>query len=95
MCVSVENVHSLDDLRDFIHWNLCTKEELLADQFQMTEMNLIRRGRECGLQFSLQGPRAVRLGAIWASDHNIIYFYDARGERYAKQKLKRRLLPAA
>lgn len=94
MCESVDDIRSMSDLRDFIHWSLCSKEELLSDQFHMTEMNLFRRGRECGLQFSLQGPRSVRLGAIWASDHNIIYFYDARGERYAKQKLKHRLLPA-
>jgi hypothetical protein len=30
----------------------------------------------------------VRLGAIWAADRNILYFYDARGERYLKLELK-------
>ena len=34
----------------------------------------------------------MRLGAIWAADHNVIYFYDARGERYLKIKLNRRIV---
>jgi hypothetical protein len=90
---TVDEIRSLNELRDFIHQTLCEKENLLEDQFQMTEMQLFRRGRECGLQFSLHGPRSVRLGAIWAADHNTIYFYDARGNRYLKVRLRHRLLP--
>jgi len=88
---SRDDLCTLDDLRAFVHQTLCGKEGLLADQFPLTEMTLTRRSRCCGLQFSLQGPRDVRLGAIWASDHNLVYFYDARGERYLKVKLNRRL----
>ena len=40
----------------------------------------------------LRKLRDVRLGAIWAADHNLVYFYDARGERYLKIKLARRLM---
>lgn len=93
MCETVEGVRSLEELRKYVHRTLCEKENLLADQFTMTEMQITRRGRGCGLQFSLQGPRSVRLGAIWATDHNMIYFYDAQGERYRKVRLKHRLLP--
>jgi len=89
----VDEVRSLDDLRDFIHRTLCEKENLLPDQFSMSETQLLRRGRDCGLQFLLHGPRSVRLGAIWAADHNTIYFYDAHGVRYQKLRLKHRLLP--
>ncbi len=92
MLDTVDEVRSLDDLRAYIHHTLCEKENLLSDQFRMTEMQLKRRGRDCGLQFSLQGPRSVRLGAIWASDQNLIYFYDARGERYLKVRMRQRLL---
>lgn len=91
---SVDEIRSLDDLRAYIHRTLCEKENLVADQFTMTEMQLARRGRSCGLQFCLNGPRSVRLGAIWASDHNVIYFYDARGIRYAKVRLTHRLFIA-
>jgi hypothetical protein len=90
---AIEEIRSLSDLRTFIHQTLCDKENLLEDQFQMTEMQLFRRGRDCGLQFSLHGPRSVRLGAIWAADQNTIYFYDARGNRYLKLRLRHRLLP--
>lgn len=89
---SRDDLCTLADLRDFVHQTLCGKEGLLADQFPLSEMALTRRHRFCGLQFSLQGPRDVRLGAIWASDHNVIYFYDARGERYLKIKLARRIV---
>lgn len=93
MCESLDEICTLADLRLYIHQTLCEKENLLSDQFAMSEMKLLRRGRDCGLQFSLQGPRSVRLGAIWAADHNMIYFYDAQGERYAKVRLRHRLLP--
>lgn len=88
---SVEDIRTLDELRDFIHQKLCEKENLLPDQFRMSEMQLIKRGRSCGMQFLLQGPRSVRLGAIWASDHNEIYLYDTQGVRYQKVRLKCRL----
>lgn len=95
MSVALDDVRSLDDLRAYIHARLCEKENLLAEEFAMTEMRLTRRGRDCGLQFSLHGPRQVRLGAIWASDHNLIYLYDAQGNRYDKLRVKHRLRPAA
>lgn len=88
---TIDDVHDLYELRAYIHRTLCEKENLLADQFQMTEMVLTRRGRPCGLQFSLQGPRRVRLGAIWAAERNEVYFYDARGVRYLKARLRHRL----
>ena len=91
----IDDIFTLDDLRSYIHRELCQKENLLADQFTMTEMKLMRRSRECGLQFSLHGPRSVRLGAIWASDYNEIYFYDTQGCRYAKGRLRRRIRPNA
>ena len=89
----VDGIRSLDDLRAYVHKTLCEKENLVADQFAMSEMHLLRRGRACGLQFSMHGPRSVRLGAIWASDHNLLYFYDARGNRFLKLRLRQRLLP--
>lgn len=94
----VEAIQSLVDLKTFVHAALCEKENLVREQFQMREMTLTSRGRQCGMQFSLKGPRSVRLGAIWASDQNMLYFYDARGERYMKVKLRQRVFvdaPAA
>ena len=79
MCTTVNDVHTLDELRRFIHQTLCEKENLVADQITMTEVQLIRGNQPCGFQFCLRGPRSVRLGAIWAADQNVVYLYDASG----------------
>jgi hypothetical protein len=52
---------------------------------------LTRGNVPCALQFCLRGPRNVRLAAIWVADQNVVYLYDARGERYAKLRLTNRL----
>ena len=88
---SIDDVRSLEDLRALIHRALCEKENLLADQYRLIEVPLNRRQWQCGLQFTLQGPRSIRLGAIWVADFNIVYFYDARGARYQKLRLRQRL----
>ena len=91
MSETLAEIRTLDKLRDFVHNTLCDKENLLAEITSMTQRELSRRGRQCGLQFALQGPRSVRLGAIWESDHNQVYFYDTRGTRYLKLQLPNRV----
>jgi hypothetical protein len=95
MTERIEAIHSLSELKNFVHAALCDKENLVRDQFQMREMTLTSRGRQCGMQFCLKGPRSVRLGAIWAADQNTLYFYDARGERYLKVRLRQRVFAEA
>ena len=87
MHTMVNDVGTLDELRQFIHKTLCEKENLLVEQFTMTEFELTRGKKPCGIQFSLRGPRNVRLGGIWVADQNVVYLYDARGTRYAKLRL--------
>lgn len=84
-------IEDLDQLHNYVHETLCESENLLADQFRTTRRALFTRGELCGIEFSLQGLRAVRLGAIWAADQNVIYFYNAKGERAIKVKLAQRL----
>lgn len=91
MIAQLDVVNTLDDLRALIHETLCNRENLLQDQFGLTETALIKSGRDCGLHFCLQGPRSVRLEAIWVADRNTIYFYDARGTRFLKIQLRERL----
>lgn len=75
------------DLCRYVHETLCRHENLVADQFALQTTLLTRMGQTCGLQFLLKGPRSVRLGAVWSSDQNQVYFYNARGERFLKQIL--------
>ena len=91
MHTTVKDVHTLDELRQFIHKTLCEKENLLVHQFRMSQLQLTRGNLPCGLQFCLRGPRNVRLAAIWVADQNVVYLYDARGERYAKLRLTSQL----
>lgn len=87
---------SLEELRTYIHTQLCDKENLLPEQFRLREEALMMRGRQCGMQFTVKGPRSIRLGAIWAADQMVINFYDTRGERYLKVRLETPIeLPAA
>lgn len=83
----VPGIHNLDELRTFVKTKLCEKENLLIEQSKFAQLPLLKQGKLCGYQFSVQGPRQVRLGAVWASDHNDIYFYDTRGHRYYKVHL--------
>ncbi len=77
-------------LRSHVHKTLCRRENLLAEQFDLQVIPLVREDAACGLQFLLRGPRSVRLGAVWAADQNVLYFYDARGERFLKEQLSSR-----
>ena len=91
MATGTETISTIDELRDFVHLTLCAKENLVEDQFQLRECDLKKLGKPCGLQFTILGPRQVRLSAVWASDRNVLYFYDTRGTRYLKIQLRRRI----
>lgn len=80
-------VWTVDELRQYVHDTLCRHENLVADQFALQTIALTRLGIRCGLQFLLRGPRSVRLGAVWTAEQNLVYFYNARGERFLKQPL--------
>lgn len=85
------DISSFEALHAFVHSELCKSENLLAEQFRTQRNPLFIKGKLCGIEYSLQGLRAIRLGAIWAADQNVIYFYNARGERSLKIKLSSRL----
>ena len=84
------DIQTVDVLHRYVHERLCRHENLVADQFALEVTPLTRRGALCGLQFLLRGPRSVRLGAVWAADHNLLYLYDARGERFHTEQLQSR-----
>ncbi len=90
MSDATSEVQTMDTLRCYVHERLCRHENLVAEQFALEVTPLTRRGVLCGLQFLLRGPRSVRLGAVWASDRNLLYLYDARGERFHKEQLAAR-----
>jgi hypothetical protein len=90
MSETTRDIISVDQLRSFVRSTLCEKENLVEEQFRMGEAPLVLCGSPCGLQFSIRGPRSIRLSAVWAADANVIYFYDARGERFLKVRVNSR-----
>ena len=88
---SVDDIRTIEQLHAYVHAVLCGKENLLEEMF-VTQRIMLRRGNvSCGVQFHLQGPRCIKLGAVWAADQNMVFFYDTRGNRYLKVRLPNRL----
>ncbi len=87
MLTQCEEIHTLDDLREYVNDTLCEHYQLQSDAFRMTE-RVLRRGRmPCGIHFCLHGPRAVKFTAIWETDRNQVLFYSSNGERILKTQL--------
>ncbi len=84
-------LESFDELHSFVHQTLCESENLLSEQFETRKSPLVIKDRVCAIEYRLRGPRSLKLAAIWAADTNVIYFYNARGERNLKVKLTTRL----
>jgi hypothetical protein len=87
--VSKETINSLDELKSFVYRVLCRDNQLLENDHPTSE-NFLRRGAEskiCGMFFYLQGPRAVRLSAVWDREGNRVFFYAANGRRYKEVEL--------
>ena len=91
------SIANLDDLRNHVYQTLCDHDQLEPGIFQMTERILTRAGRPCGIYFCLNGPRSVRITAIWETDQNTVFFYSSTGERFHKARLLTApaLVPAA
>jgi len=87
MTAQALDILTLHDLRTYVHENICEHNELEPGIFQMTEHQLTRGGKPCGVFFCLYGPRSVRLTAIWETDRNSVLFYDSAGERTSIMRL--------
>jgi hypothetical protein len=79
-----ESINSLDELKSFVYRVLCEDNQLLFGDHPTSE-SFLRRGNSntiCGMFFYLQGPRAVRLSAVWDREGNSVLFYSSSGRRY-------------
>lgn len=81
------DVRNLEDLRNFVHLALCQKENLLEHHFPVTEVELEKKGKHCGTQFILHGPRSLKLSAVWDRMASQVLLYDAIGRRFARVQL--------
>ena len=87
MSTQPNEIHSLDELRQYVLAILCEHYQLQVGAFQMEEKVLVRGKRPCGIFFCLHGPRAVKFTAIWETDKNQVLFYGSSGQRFQKIQL--------
>lgn len=87
MLTDSRRINNLDALRKYVNDTLCEIEQLELGAFQITERILLRACQPCGIFFCLHGPRAVKITAIWETDHNTILFYSSAGERIHRTQL--------
>ncbi len=87
MLTHVQQIDSMNDLREYVRTTICGQYQLLDGAFPMTERIILRGGKPCGIYFRLHGPRATQFSAIWETDRNQILFYGSAGERFQKTQL--------
>lgn len=70
-----------DQLEDYVRSVLCQHADFdLATP--LLPMVINKRGKPCGVEFTLVAPRSVRLSAIWEAQSGRILFYDQNLERF-------------
>ena len=84
---TAQGFQTVEEIRCYVAETLSRLESLLSDQYEVTQRVLYRSGRPCGIHFSLQGPRALVLSAIWETEQNSILFYGSCGRRMHRTKL--------
>jgi len=87
MTAAVASLPTLKELQMFVQKALCAPDHLDPADSPLYQALITRSGRCCGLFFKVNGPRAVRVYAIWAGEENRILFYDSTGVRYAETRL--------
>ena len=85
---TVASLRTLEELRRHIHQILCTHDRLDPTQTPLRETLITRCGRPCGLFFQAEGPRLLKIYALWASQEKRILFYDSKGIRFGETRLR-------
>lgn len=77
------NFHHVNDdaLRAVVEQRLCEIGHLEPKQFPMTQREVNRGGKMCGIYFCVHGPRSVKLTAIYELANRTLIFYGSDGTR--------------
>ena len=70
-----------DNLCLKVERRLCELGHLEPHQFPMTQREVVRNGKTCGVYFCVHGPRSVKLTAICDFTQNTVIFYGSDGIR--------------
>ncbi len=86
MLPSTQRLQNLEHLREYVSRILCQHDQLELGAFRITERLLVRGG-PCGIFFCLDGPRSLKVTAVWETERNTILFYNSTGERFHRTQL--------
>jgi hypothetical protein len=84
MRVQSASLPTLAEVRHHVLHVLCAHGQLDPHGTELKEAVVERGGKPHGLFFQVQGPRLVRLTAIWSESDKRILFYDSAGRRFAE-----------
>jgi hypothetical protein len=87
MKLTVLSLPTFAELSQHVHQTLCEHERLDPRQAPIQKSLVKRRGKSCGYFFQIDGPRMVKIYAVWAGDEHRILFYDSGGVRFAETRL--------
>lgn len=80
-------VCSIEDVRRYVAETFCARFDLDQRFFELSEFPILRRGRQAGTYFVYEGPRRLRLTAIWDFERELILFYGLNGQRFQTTRL--------
>ncbi|MCS7239123.1 MAG: hypothetical protein NZ899_12770 [Thermoguttaceae bacterium] len=80
-------VGSTEDLRAYIIDTFCSRYDLDPRFFELTEFPLYRRGQPVGKYFVFEGPRRLRMMAVWDYKRELLLFYGLNGQRIQTTRL--------
>lgn len=84
---NVVSLPTLEELQAYVQETLCAHDHLDPSQAPLKQTLILRSGKPCGLFFQVEGPRLLKIYAIWAAEENRILFYDSTGARFAETRL--------
>lgn len=87
MMVCLPTTFDLKSLRDLVEQKLCQLGMLEPAQFPLTERNVVKADRLCGVYYCLHGPRSVKFTAIADFDRQSLILYGSDGSRTMIEKL--------
>ena len=82
------NQYPLVQIRNYIHEELCERNQLMRGAFPITERIVTKSGKPCGVFFCLHGPRSVRLTAVFDFQASKVWFYDSCGKRAGSKAIE-------
>lgn len=85
---NTQSLNSYESVRQYVNRTLCDLENLEPHHFPLSERTLQRAGSPCGVMFVLHGPRQLQVSAVWEIDRNVIWFYNAIGQRCQQKQLE-------